>query len=371
MNRRSVSKFQLFVYPQAGHQTRCLALVCSFLLVPLGLRASETQEPSSHTPGSLATKVAESIRTVVRDRASSVVRVRCRDDHGEVVGTGFYIDPTGNILTLAEIVRDAQEITVEQPDDKDGIKSLPATVTAIDLRSGVAFLKVATGSESASFVPPLSISNPPELTPAIALGYPQEHQVTPALGMITGSKNHEGEIFLCVPHLTASLPLSEGEGGAPVLDLNGNLLGIIITGNTQLGTCTILPSAAIEQLHHNLMRYGGINPGWVGAVVEIAAVPQNNSRTRILSVAPGSPAEAAGIKPGDILLKLGTHAVHTPEDVLEASFYLSAGEDIHLSVLRKGVTQNLSLRCGEQPSLADDQEAAASPPTTLLGESAH
>lgn len=370
MNRPSVFKSSLNA--RRGNQALCLGFTCSLLLIPLTSRGAEPQKQPSQSAASLAAKVIESIKSITKDRAPSIVRVRCHDEHGEVVGTGFYIDPTGTIITLAEIVQGAEEITVEQTGDKGIVKTLPATLTAIDPRSGVAFLKVSTDAGSASFLPPLSITKTPELTPAIALGYPREREVTPTLGMITGSKNHEGEILLCVTHLTASLPLSEGEGGAPVLDLSGNLLGIVVAGNTQLGSCTILPSTAIEQLHHNLMRYGGINPGWVGAVVEIAAVPQNNSRTRIVSVAPGSPAEAAGIQPGDILLTLGKHDIHNPEDVLDASFYLSAGEELRVSILRKGVTQNLTLQLAEHPSPDGDQQAdTVLPPASLLGESAH
>ncbi len=369
MNRRSVSKF--FFYSQTGLKTFCLGTSCLFLLIPLTLRATESQEHPAPPPISLANRVSESIKTATKDFGPAVVRVRCHDGHGEIVGTGFYIDPTGNIITLAEIVQGAQEITVEQQDNQKITKTLPAKVTAIDLRSGVAFLKVTTENDSASFLPPLSTTNPSKLIPAIALGYPREHWLTPALGLITGSKNRDGEVFLCVQHLSASLPLSEGEGGAPVLDLSGNLLGIVISGNTQIGSCTILPSSAIEQLHHNLIRYGDINPGWVGAVVEIAAVPQNNSRTRILSVAPGSPAESAGIKPGDTLLTLGNHTIHTPEDVLEASFYLNAGEDTHLSVLREGVIHNFALQCGKQPSQNSDEQAATTPLPAMLGDTGH
>lgn len=380
MNRRSVSKLNPFF--QMGNQAICLGFVCSLLLIPTTLRASTPDRPPSshaqegqpsHEANILAARVAESIRTITRERSASIVRVRCHDGHGEIVGTGFYLDPTGTIITLAEIVQGAQEITVEQSGDGGTNKQLPATLTAIDPRSGVAFLKVTTEAGSDAFLPPLTtITNSPELTPVIGIGYPREGQATPALGMITGSKNHEGEIFFCVTHLTASLPLSAGEGGSPILDLSGNLLGIVIAGNTQLGTCTILPSAAIEHLHHNLLRYGSINPGWVGAVVEIAAVPQNDSRTRIVSVAPGSPAEAAGIRPGDMLLMLGKHPIHTPEDVLDASFYLSGGEEIRVTVLRKGTPQDLTLQCGTITSPGDDLDASATAaPAGLLGNSAH
>lgn len=375
MNRRSVFNFSSTIWRQ--RKSLAIGLVCSLLLLS-GIRATAQQEDQlSRAHTSLAAKVAESIKTISKSRSASVVRIRCHDDYGKIVGTGFAIDPTGTIITLAEIVRDAEDITVERSENGGQTKSLPASVIAIDQRSGVAFLKInspkgSVSLDSASFITPLSITNASAFTPVISIGYPAEQKATPVLGMITGSKNHDGDIFFCVTHLTASLPLSEGEGGSPVLDLSGNLLGIIITGNTQLGSCTILPAAAIEQLHHNLLRYGGINPGWVGAVVEIAAVPQKNSQTRIVSVAPGSPAENAGIKAGDTLLALGKHDIQMPDDVLDASFYLSAGEPLDVTIVRKGTIKHLTLHCGERPSPDGNLQATLPAlPSNLLGESAH
>ena len=156
-----------------------------------------------------------------------------------------------------------------------------------------------------------------------------------------------------------------------MLDLSGNLIGIVITGNTQLGICTVLPSAAIEKLHHDLLRFGGPNPGWVGAVVEIAAVPEQNSQTRVVSVEPGSPAETAGIRPGDTLLALGKHPIHTPEDVLDASFYLTAGEAVNLRLARDGVIKKITLQCSERPAPPGNISSGySSNSPTLLGESA-
>ncbi len=313
----------------------------------------------------LSATVTSAIKSLSSEKSSAIVRVRSFDEHGEMAGTGFSIDPTGTIITLADIVLGAHDIIIEQ-----GGKSIPAKVVAVDLRSGVAFLK--TSAPTGAFLPPLPITNEPVLTPVISIGYPREQQATAVLGMITGRKNHEGENYFCVTHMTASLPLSEGEGGAPVLDLSGNLLGIVITGNTQLGLCTIFPSAAIAKLHQNILRDGRLSQGWVGAVVEIAAVPEQNSRTHVVSVEPGSPAENAGIRAGDTLLSLGDHIIQTPEDVLDASFYLNSGESLQVKLVREGVIKKLTLRCAER--ISDDGGdmiwERANPPS-LLGEMFH
>jgi S1-C subfamily serine protease len=373
MNRRSVSKFKFIAFPRRLSLKGGLvcqrflgaSLVCSLLLIPVSLQANVQPEQTTTNQPSLATKVAEAIQSVSKTQSSAVVRIRCQDEHGEIVGTGFTIDPTGTIITLAGIVSGTHEIAVEQ----NG-KMFLAQLMAIDQRSGTAFLKVTNATASDSFFSPLEGITIPKLTPVIGIGYPREQEATAVLGMITGSKNHEGDSYLCVTHLTASIPFSEGEGGSPVLDLEGHLLGIVIYGNTQLGTCTILPAAAIAQLHRNLLRYGSLNPGWVGVVVEIAAIPEQNSRTRIISVAPGSPAEGGGIHAGDMLLSLGNHMIHTPDDILEASFYLTAGEPLDVTISRDGTTQRLTLHStAMHPQDATVDTDATTLPLPMVGES--
>ena len=344
----------------------------SYCLVSFGhsLLAASSQQQQPESVTSLATKVSEAISTVSSKQSSSVVRVRCFDGHGEVIGTGFYIDPTGTVCTLAEIVSGSHDITIEQ----NG-KTNTATLLSMDPRSGIAFLKssdTTAAGDAGTFLAPRTVTNSPSFTPVIGIGYPREQQVSSVLGMITGTKNHEGDRYFCVTHLSASIPLSEGEGGSPIVDLSGNLIGIVITGNTQLGNCTILPAAAIDQLHQNLLRYGSVNPGWVGAMVETAAVPEHNSRTRIVAVEPGSPAEAAGIREGDTLLTLGDHTISNPEDILDASFYLKVRELVPVTIVRDGETRKLTLRCGERPS---EEDAALIPallePTASLDLRVH
>ena len=355
MNRHSVSNswLALGVFPagisrgnRALSNATTLGVLCA-LLIYSGTSCSASSERDL-----LSSKIASTIRTLSGEKTSAVVRIRSFDEHGEVAGTGFYIDPTGTICTLAELVQGSHDIMIEQQG-----KTFPAVLVAIDDRSGVAFLKASSPTGSGSFLSPLAITNSPELTPVLGIGYPRENQATTVLGMITGSKKHDGDNYFCVTHLTASLPLSEGEGGSPVLDLSGNLIGIVITGNTQLGLCTILPSSAIEKLHQDLLRFGGPNPGWVGAIVEIAAVPEQNSLTRVVSVEPGSPAEIAGIRSGDTLLSVGNHPIHTPEDVLDASFYLTAGQTVHVRLFREGLIKKLTLQCSEHPSAPDAASA--------------
>ena len=315
---------------------------------------------ASQSADSLSAKVAASVNTVAKDRAGAVARVRSKDSRGEVNGSGFFIDPNGTLCTLAELVQGSTEITVVQ----GGRESL-ARIAAIDPRSGVAFLKVGNGPEGSTngpatispgnttFIAPGPLTKLSLLTPVLAIGVPRGERAAVSLGMITGSQTHDGNRYFCVPQLLAGISLAEGEAGAPLFDLSGNLVGMVSAGGQS--SCRIMPSGAIEKLQRDFLRFGKFNPGWVGTVVETAAVPQGNSRTRVVSVEPGSPAEAAGLQPGDMIMSLGGKPIREPEEVLGASFYLSGGDPVRLTILRGGEQRNVEFRCGmiPDPSVAE------------------
>ena len=361
MNRHSV--FKLLPLPGRPKRPSCrlsgrrfspgvFPSLCGSLILalPIGnLTALPTQEK-------LSEKVASAVASVSKEKLRSVVRIRCMDSHGEINGTGFYLDPTGTVCTLSEIVRDGRDITVLQEGS-----SLTATVLVLDPRSGVALLRTEEPPGKSTFVCPRPLTNAADMTPVIGIGFPRNAKATPSLGMITGTLNHEGDHFFCVPHFIAGIPLSEGEGGSPVFDLSGGLLGMVVNGNTQSGSCTILPAAAIDKLYREFIRFGCLNPGWVGAIVEEAAIPVGNSSARVASVMPGSPAEAAGIRQGDMILSLGGHAIHAPEDVLNASFYLTAGETVRISLMRGGDQKLLSLQSTPPPGSREATRATGLP----------
>ena len=188
--------------------------------------------------------------------------------------------------------------------------------------------------------------------------------------MTTGSVTNEGDRFFCVLHLTACIHLREGEMGTPVLDLSGNLLGMIIAGNIQSDSCTILPVSAIEKLHRDIIRFGRPTSGWVGAVVEGVAVPVHGSVTRVASVIEGSPAEASGLWRGDALLSIGEREIRNPEDVLAASFYLTPEERVRIHIVRGGKLRTLSLVCGNLPG-AEAEPSEDREPQPVTGSDSH
>jgi len=305
----------------------------------------ELKRTSSGMP-SLSSKAASAISSASIQHTGAVVRVRSSDARGELNGTGFFVGPTGTICTVADLVKGSDSIVIEK-----GGKEYPCKILAINEGSGAAFIKLIAEMPHSgeNFLSPRALPTPHPFTPAIAIGCSREEDPSTSLGMIIGTKSHEGDCFFRVPQHMAKIFLTEGEAGSPVFNLDGLLIGMVLAGNSQAGDCRILPSGAIEKLHLDLLRFGQLHQGWVGAVVEEAAIPEGSSSTRIASVEPGSPAEAAGLQSGDMILALGNSRITQPDTLLEASFYLTAGESVPMTICRGGKIRHVTIHCVTPP----------------------
>ena len=93
---------------------------------------------------------------------------------------------------------------------------------------------------------------------------------------------------------------------------------------------------AAEKVRTDYVRFGEVRPGWVGVNVVESEQPIHDSTVVIQSFADGSPGADSGLQPGDVLVRIGSLAIHSPPDVLNASFFLTADEDVPITVLRDG-----------------------------------
>src|SRR5205809_7684798 len=199
--------------PLSGSKRR--TIVASAVVFCLGAGLLFAQEQS-------ATAISHQVRELFEQAAKAVVKIHGVDEHSEICGTGFFVDPTGTLYTAYTVGGEAGNFTVEF-----GGKKYPARQLVADIRSGTALLKVDETT------PALAIGKSEELelaSPVVAIGYPLDLPETPSFGLVAGfDRKYLGRYF-STTHVRLNLPTQRGEAGAPLLNMKGEILGRVVSG---------------------------------------------------------------------------------------------------------------------------------------------
>jgi len=140
--------------------------------------------------------------------------------------------------------------------------------------------------------------------------------------------------YFATRHIRANVPVKRGEGGAPLLNMRGEAVGVVISGIDGGSSCFAVPIEAAEKLRRDYVRFGGPRPGWLGVKLEEIKEEGGASAARVTALEDHAPAKEAGILPGDILVRIGRFPVRTTDDVIHASFFLTAGDSVSVAVRR-------------------------------------
>ena len=289
-----------------------------------------------------ATALSHQVKDIFERAAKAVVKIHGIDEHSEICGTGFFIDPTGTLYTAYTVGGEAGNFTIEF----NG-KKYPARQLLADIRSGTAVLKIEAPT------PALPIGKSEELqvaTPVVAVGYPFDLPETPNFGMVAGfDRKYLGRYF-STTHLRVNLPTQRGEAGAPLLNMKGEVVGIVVSSLENNSACYAVPIEAAEKIRGDFVRFGEARHGWVGINVSETSEPVEGSRVEMTQIMDDTPAAHSGIKPGDVLLQVGRKKVTQPEDVLDASFFITAGDIVPITVMRGDQKLTFNVRATLHPA---------------------
>ena len=285
--------------------------------------------------GEVADSLSREVRAVFEQCQGAVVKIEATDKTGQRSGTGFFIGPNGTLLTSFSVGGEGRDFVVISADNT----RTPARCLLADARAGIALLKAENSSNRpTSFLP---LAKAPELsvaTPVVTVAYPMDMPLTPSFGMVAGFDLKYLGRYFATQHIRASVPVQRGEGGAPLLNMKGEVVGVIISSIDNGSACFALPVEAVQKIYHDYERYGEVRPGWLGVMVTTSPNSEQGSTAQIERLEVNAPAIQAGLPPGDLLLKIGERMIKSPEDVLNASFFLTVGEATPVVVWRDGKT---------------------------------
>src|SRR5436305_10019552 len=192
--------------PLSGSKRR--TIVVSAVVFCLGAGLLFAQEQS-------ATAISHQVRELFEQAAKAVVKIHGVDEHSEICGTGFFVDPTGTLYTAYTVGGEAGNFTVEF-----GGKKYPARQLVADIRSGTAILKVDETT------PALPIGKSEELelaTPVMSIGYPLDLPKTHNFGWMAGFDRKSHGRYFSTNYQRVKATTQRGEDGAQLLNMKAEV----------------------------------------------------------------------------------------------------------------------------------------------------
>ncbi|HET9480664.1 MAG TPA: PDZ domain-containing protein, partial [Candidatus Polarisedimenticolia bacterium] len=332
------------------------------------------------------------------------------------IGSGVVIDASGHIATVSSVVSGASDIVVMTA----GGEELRARLQGIDVYSGLAVLQV----DAPFRLPPLRLAEPDSLREGAlvtAMGSQESGSPTYSVGVLSGRGTSFGPLRRG-PYLKLTASVTPGAGGGPVLDTSGALVGVVFgaggpqnrrgdslivweeaprarrapeepgdpeipdppddedeldaddraqlalsraylrslhrAGAAGSGISYAVPVDVVRRVTSQLIRAGVVERGWLGVTIESAG----SGQVEITRIHEGSPAQRAGLRPGDRIMRLDGAEVTAAEQLAEYVSMADPGTRLSLDVEREGRTRSLTLQLMTRPQPPRPPE----PPAVLL-----
>ncbi|PJD97179.1 MAG: serine peptidase [Parachlamydia sp.] len=270
--------------------------------------------------------------------------------------SGFIVSPDGYILTNNHVISDAKEITAMLVDGRE----FTAKVIGQDKNTDVAVLKI-----DAENLPYLKLGDSDDLQTgqwAIAIGNPLGLQASLTVGVISATGRDNLDIATIEDFIQTDAAINRGNSGGPLLDMKGEVIGIntAIVSNQgnggYMGIGFAIPSNIAQNIMDQLISHGSATRGFIGVTLQkidqnlaLAFGLKKMEGALISDISKGSPADKAGLRQGDIVLKYDGHPVAHISALRKAVSFMKPGSKLSLTVLRDGKTIDIPIEVGSFP----------------------
>ena len=176
----------------------------------------------------------------------------------------------------------------------------------------------------------------------VAVGNPYGLNDTTTFGIVSGLKRENVNLSRYEDFIQTDASINPGNSGGPLLNIQGEVIGIntaIINYAQSIGFS--IPSNMVSHIVAQLVEYGEVHRGWLGVGIdplpeEITKKKDSKKGVIVTSVFEGDPAYQAGLKVGDIILKIGGAVVDSPNNLIRIIGTITPGQTINLDILRNG-----------------------------------
>ncbi len=291
-----------------------------------------------------------------------------RED-ARAMGSGVIVDAQGYILTNNHVVENAESVEVRLSDDR----KFKAVIVGRDPKTDLAVLKIEGASPA---LPVAELGNSDKLRAgqwAIAIGNPFGLDRTVTIGHISATGRTHVGVATYEAFIQTDASINPGNSGGPLLNIEGKVIGIntaIVSSGQGIGFS--IPINMAREIMTQLIAKGRVVRGWLGIVIQ-ELTPElaegfgvkGESGVLVADVMKESPAEAAGIRAGDIIVEFDGARIKDVVELQKRVAGVAPGQPIPLAVMRDRTRTPLSVKIGEQPG--EEIAAAAAPREESLG----
>jgi serine protease Do len=265
-------------------------------------------------------------------------------------GSGFAFAAQKDVtylLTNSHVVENAARIRVKLHDGREFNARLKAT----DPKSDIAVLEISSRE-----LPILKLGDSSRLEVGewvVALGNPFGLSHTLTAGVVSATGRTSLGINDYEDFIQTDAAINPGNSGGPLVDVHGRVMGITtaIVGKDYTGIGFAIPSNTARHVAEEIRTNGHVERGYLGmALAALPAPAADGASAVVAAVEPRSPAELAGVKPGDVVLAFDGEEISEPAELVLLLTRTPIGTDVPLEIVRGGERLTLTVHIGRRPS---------------------
>jgi len=313
-------------------------------------------------------QVEKEVQKLFETAKPSVVQIKAIRENAIpplAIGTGFFVDNQGLILTSSQVVSDSN------PNDIQvlwGHKKFDAKCVGFDPRSNLALVKI-----EAKETPPLKLGDSNSVrigSMVIGVGYPLNAPISPEVGNVSSIDLGQTIRFFATSHICSTVRVMEGQAGSPLLNTKGEVVGMIVAAEANGSHSYAIPTAAIKKVQPDLVKYHQPQYGFVGiGIREETADAKGNPllqpKVLVEQVYAGTSAAKSGLQKGDQIVEINGQPIRQAADVMNATFYLRVSDKLSIKVRKAAGEERIyEIQIGPRPV----SPATTVPASKSLGE---